>query len=87
MSKILAAMANLRNALLASAATALSLAATPGALANNLLFTYSDPSNGIHRDVTGVYASGSKIYAATYGGGLSISTNAGSSWANCTCDH
>ena len=37
-------MANLRNALLAAAATALSLAATPGALANNLLFTHSDPS-------------------------------------------
>jgi hypothetical protein len=77
-------MANLRTALLASAASALSLAATPGALANNLLFTDSDPSNEIRRDVIGIYASGSNLYAATYGAGLRISTNAGSIWINCT---
>ena len=32
----------------------------------------------------GVYASGSSIYAGTNGSGLSISTDAGSSWTNYT---
>ena len=32
----------------------------------------------------GVYASGSNIYAATYSGGLGISTNGGSSFTNYT---
>ncbi|MEI6112325.1 MAG: hypothetical protein WCP63_11755 [Cyanobium sp. ELA712] len=68
-------MASFRTALLATAATALSLAATPAALANGLTFTnYTTTSTcgglGSNR-VYGVYASGSSIYAAT-DSGLSI---------------
>ena len=76
-------MASFRTALLATAASALSLAATPGALANPLTFTNYTTANGLgDNDVQGVYASGSSIFAATYGGGLSISTNGGTSFTN-----
>jgi hypothetical protein len=75
-------MISLRTALLASAATALSLAAAPGALA--LTFTTRTTANGLGSNVVnGVYASGSTIYAAT-GGGLSVSSNNGTSWTNYT---
>jgi len=65
-------MASFRNALLA---TALSLAATPAALANGLTFTNYTTTSGLGSNfVWGVYASGSNIYAATYGG-LSIASD------------
>ena len=65
-------MASFRTALVASAATALSLAATPAALANGLAFTNYTTANGLGDDfLRGVYASGSSIYAAT-SDGLSI---------------
>jgi hypothetical protein len=58
-------MASFRTALLATAASALSLAATPAALANGLSFTnYTTTStnNGLGNNlVTGVYANGSNI--------------------------
>ena len=77
-------MSSYRTALLATAATALSLAATPGALANGLSFTNYTTANGLGNNIVyGVYASGSSIYAAT-DGGLSISTDAGSSWTTYT---
>jgi hypothetical protein len=77
-------MVSFRTALLATAASALSLAATPAALANPLTFTNYTTSNGLgNNSVRGVYASGSSIYAAT-GGGLSISTNGGTSFTNYT---
>ena len=68
-------MASFRTALLATAASALSLAAAPAALADGLSFTNyttSNTSGGLGSDfVYSVYASGSRIYAAT-DGGLSI---------------
>jgi hypothetical protein len=65
-------MASFRAALLATAAGALSLAATPAALADGLSFTNYTTGNGLGSDtVSGVYASGSSIYAAT-DSGLSI---------------
>ena len=77
-------MASFRTALVATAASALSLAATPAALANGLTFTNYTISSGLGNNiVNGVYASGSNIYAATRGG-LSISTNGGSSFTNYT---
>ena len=77
-------MASFRTALLATAAGGLSLAATPAALANPLTFTNKTTANGLGNNaVQGVYASGSNIYAATTGG-LSISTNGGSSFTNYT---
>jgi len=77
-------MASFRTALVATAASALSLAATPAALANGLTFTNYTTSSGLGNNfVSGVYASGSIIYAAT-SGGLSISTNGGSSFTNYT---
>ena len=77
-------MASFRTALLATAASALSLSASPAALADGLSFTNYTTGNGlVNNAVTGVYASGSSIYAATFGG-LSISTNNGSSWTNYT---
>jgi len=83
--KIFESMASFRTALLATAATALSLAATPAALANGLSFTNYTTAQGLGNDnLFGVYASGSNIYAATVGGGLSISTNGGSSFTNYT---
>ena len=73
-------MPRFRTALLATAATTLSLAATPGALANGLSFTNYTTANGLGaNNVYGVYASGSSIYAATQGG-LGISTNGGTSF-------
>jgi len=67
-------MTSYRTALLATAATALSLAATPAALANGLTFTNYTTASGLGDDlVRGVYASGSNIYAAT-DGGLSIAS-------------
>jgi hypothetical protein len=83
-------MVSFRTALLATAASALSLVATPAALADGLTFTNKTISNGLGNNaVRGVYASGSSIYAATNttngtAGGLSISTNNGSSWTNYT---
>ena len=77
-------MASFRAALLATAAGALSLAATPAALADGLSFTNYTTGNGLGSDtVSGVYASGSSIYAGTTGG-LSISTNNGTNWSNYT---
>ena len=77
-------MASFRTALLATAVSALSLTITPGALANVLSFTNKTTTNGLGGNfVFGVYASGSSIYAAT-SGGLSISTNGGSSFTNTT---
>ena len=77
-------MTSYRTALLATAATALSLAATPAALANGLTFTNYTTASGLgYNSVNGVYASGSNIYAAT-NGGLGISTNGGSSFTNYT---
>ena len=78
-------MTSFRTALLVTAATALSLAAAPAALANGLSFTNKTTGNsGLgSNSVQGVYASGSNIYAATTGG-LSISTNGGSSFTNYT---
>ena len=67
-------MTSYRTALLATAATALSLAATPAALANGLTFTNYTTASGLGNNfVRGVYASGSNIYAAT-DGGLSIAS-------------
>jgi hypothetical protein len=77
-------MASFRTALVATAASALSLAATPAALANGLSFTNYTTAQGLaNNNVQGVYASGSSIYAATTGG-LSISTNGGNSFTNYT---
>ena len=65
-------MASFRTALLATAASALSLAATPAALADGLSFTNYTTANGLGSNfMRGVYASGSSIYVATEGG-LSI---------------
>jgi len=76
-------MTSLRTALLATAATALSLAAAPGALA--LTFTNITSANGLGDNlVNGVYASGSTIYAATLTSGLRVSSNNGTSWTNYT---
>jgi hypothetical protein len=77
-------MASFRTALLATAASALSLAATPAALADPLSFTNYTTANGLgNNSVRGVYASGSSIYAAT-AAGLGISTDGGSSFSNYT---
>jgi hypothetical protein len=77
-------LASFRTALVATAASALSLAATPAALANGLSFTNYTTAQGLaNNNVRGVYASGSNIYAAT-AGGLSISTNGASSFTNYT---
>lgn len=78
-------MPSLRAALLASAATAISMvAATPAALASGLAFTTATTANGLgHGVVSGVHASGSAIYAAT-ASGVSISTDNGSSWSAAT---
>ena len=77
-------MTSYRTALLATAATALSLAASPAALANGLTFTNYTTSSGLGDNyVLGVYASGSNIYAAT-SNGLGISTNGGGSFTNYT---
>jgi hypothetical protein len=55
-------MASFRTALLATAASALSLAAAPAALANGLSFTNYTTANGLGDNfVFGVYASGSTI--------------------------
>ncbi len=68
-------MASFRNALLATAATAFSLAATPGALAAPLTFINKTTANGLGDNILlDVYASGSNIYAATFGG-LSIASD------------
>ena len=65
-------MVGFRTALLATAASALSLTATPAALADGLSFTNYTTANGLGSNfMHGVYASGSSIYAATEGG-LSI---------------
>jgi len=79
-------MASFRVALLSTAATALSLAATPAALADPLTFTSKTSGNSglASNNLLGVYANGNNIYAATIGNGLSISTNGGSSWTNYT---
>ena len=75
-------MASLRTILLATAAATISLAATPGALANGLSFTNNTTANGLGANrVRGVSVSGSNIYAAT-SGGISISTNGGTSFTN-----
>jgi hypothetical protein len=78
-------MASFRTTRLATAASALSLAAAPAALANGLTFTNKTTGNsGLgSNNVVGVYASGSSIYAATLGG-LGISTNGGTSFTNYT---
>jgi hypothetical protein len=77
-------MPRFRAALLATTATALSLTATPAALAEGLSFINKTTANGLgDNTVLGVYASGSSIYAATFGG-LSISTDGGTSWTNKT---
>jgi hypothetical protein len=70
-------MASFRTALLATVASALSLAATPVALADGLTFINKTTANGLgSNSVNGVYVSDTTIYAAT-NGGLSISTNGG----------
>ena len=77
-------MVSYRTALLATAATALSLAATPGALADGLSFVNKTTADGLGGNyVFGVYASGSSIYAAATGG-LGISSNGGTSFTNYT---
>ena len=74
-------MASFRTALLATAAATLSLAATPGALANGLSFINKTTSDGLGANGVpgGVYASGSSLYAGT-NGGLSISADGGSTF-------
>ncbi len=74
-------LGNQCTALLVTAATGLSLAATPAALANGLSFTnYTSSNSGLANDfVYAVYASGTNIYAGSRGG-LSISTNGGTNW-------
>jgi photosystem II stability/assembly factor-like uncharacterized protein len=49
-------------------------------------WTNCTTANGLASNVVwgGVHASGSNIYAATFGGGLSVSTDGGSSWTNYT---
>ena len=65
-------MVNYRAALLATAASTLSLATTPTALADGLTFTNKTTSDGLGSNfVYDIYASGNNIYAAT-SGGLSI---------------
>ena len=77
-------MASFRTALLVTAASALSLAATPAALADGLSFTNYTTANGlVTNSVFCVYASGSSIYAAS-NLGLGISTNGGTNWSNYT---
>jgi hypothetical protein len=68
---------------LASAAAAIAFTA-PNAQADALTFTNYTTLDGLgSNNVTGVYASGSSIYAATFGG-LGISTDGGSSFTNYT---
>ena len=55
----------------------------PAATAS-VTFTNYNSTNGLGSNfVYGVYASGSTIYAATFGG-VSVSTNGGTSWTNYT---
>ncbi|MFM9135380.1 MAG: fibronectin type III domain-containing protein [bacterium] len=62
----------------------LSMMGSP-ASATPLTFTNKTTSNGLGTDnVRGVYAVGSTVYAATYGWGLSISTNGGATFTSRT---
>jgi hypothetical protein len=62
----------------------LSVTGSPASAAP-LAFTNKTTSNGLGTDdVRGVYAVGSTVYAATYGWGLSISTNGGTSFTSRT---
>ena len=75
-------MASFRTALLATAVSALSLTATPAALANGLSFTNYTNTNGLGSDsVYGVYAICINIYAAN-SCGLRISSKKGTNWTN-----
>ena len=68
---------------LIAAAACLGLLA-PAAMAS-VTWTNSTTTNGLgSNNVTGVYASSSTIYAATGGGGVSVSTNNGTNWTNYT---
>ncbi len=61
-----------------------SVAGSPASAAP-LTFVNKTTSNGLGTDdVRGVYADGPTVYAATYGWGLSISTNGGSNFTNRT---
>jgi len=58
-------MASFRTALLATAVSALSLAATPAVLANGLTLTNYTTTSGLgNNSVRGVYASDGNVYAA-----------------------
>jgi hypothetical protein len=75
-------MSSFRTALLVTASTALSLAATPAALADPLTFTSktSGYSGLASNSLLGVYTNCNNIYSATNNNGLSISTNGGGNW-------
>ena len=76
-------MARVGGVRLIAAAACLGLLA-PAAMAS-VTWTNYTTTNGLGSNfVSGVYASGSTIYAATFGGGLSVSTNGGTNWTNYT---
>ena len=63
------------------------LAPAASAATQDITFTNATTSNGLGTSsVNGVYAVGSTIYAATYGG-LSISTDGGATFTNYTTDN
>jgi hypothetical protein len=69
-------------------AAAVALAATAPSLtrAQSLTFTvHKTGSSGFNENfVRGVYANGNNVYTANEGGGVSISTNGGSTWTSRT---
>jgi hypothetical protein len=61
------------------------LAPAASATTGDITFTNKTTTNGLGNNfVYGVHAAGSTVYAATSGGGLSISTNGGTSFTNTT---
>jgi hypothetical protein len=65
-------------------AVALAAGAVTPAHAQITWTTYTTGSGLAGDDVFGVYAAGSTIYAATNGGGLSVSANGGATWTTYT---
>jgi hypothetical protein len=70
----------IHNCMLASAAAAISLAATPAGLAAPFFTNYNNTNGLAQNSQYGVYASGDSIYTANSSTGVSISTDGGASW-------
>ena len=61
------------------------LAPAASAATQDITFTNATTSNGLGSNIVfGVYAQGNTVYAATYGGGLSISNDGGATFTNYT---